>query len=130
MANDKFWFFIEKELYEITIMLKDSLNLPQFYRDYENEWEWCESEEKNEGIYFDITREHNWEHGIYNCPVILVIKKDGKVISSQDEIENIAINIVNCLKVDVFYGIVTFLEDSKYSYDVKRKFNLDNIAGR
>jgi hypothetical protein len=111
------WFFIKKELSDITAILQQSLDLPEYYRDYENTWEWCESNNRSKGIYFDIAREHNWKHGIYTCPVILSVRKDGDEYS-QCEIVNVAKVIAKELNVVVYYGEVTYLENSNYKYDI------------
>ncbi|HEX9062522.1 MAG TPA: hypothetical protein VF941_20300 [Clostridia bacterium] len=126
MVRDTFWFFIQKEIYDITEMLKEPLNLPPFYRDYENTWEWCEPKEENAELYFNIAREHDWEHGIYSCPVIFEVKKEGNITLSEDDVEDFAIKIVNCLKVDVFYGNVIYVDDSIYKYVKKRIFKLES----
>ncbi|WNR46878.1 hypothetical protein [Paenibacillus roseipurpureus] len=115
MNQNKFWFFIERELPEITEDLKHSLNLPDYYSDYEDTWEWCESVARDQNgtdCYFDIAREHNWKHGKYECPVIFILK------NFPSNIEELGNRIMQKLKVSVYYGHVTYEDFSKYTYNI------------
>ncbi|MCR8630116.1 hypothetical protein [Paenibacillus radicis (ex Xue et al. 2023)] len=119
MKQNKFWFYIEKELPEITEDLKISLYLPDYYSDYEDTWEWCEavSRDLNGSSYFNISREHNWKHGKYECPVLLLLKNLPSNVEEQGEL------ITKMLKVPVYYGHVTYENFSKYTYAVTKSWD-------
>ncbi|WP_146259609.1 hypothetical protein [Paenibacillus dendritiformis] len=76
MQQNKFWFFCERELHDIARELQMALNLPRYERDYEDTWEWCESdsEEQDEtGPYFDHTKyepahRRDWQHHFQRVP--------------------------------------------------------------
>lgn len=120
MQQNKFWFFCERELHDIARELQMALNLPRYERDYEDTWEWCESdsEEQDEtGPYFNISREHNWEQGLYECPIILIIQNMNLPIG---EIGSI---ISREFRVQVYYGQVSYERDGSYTYIVSKEWN-------
>lgn len=116
IKKGKFWFFIEMKLVDLTNNLKNVLQFSNYYRDYENTWEWCESEDKEADDYINIAREHNWKHGIYSCPVIFYIERKENEYS-EDEIDAIGTKIAASLGVEVYYGNITYQNNSNYKYE-------------
>ena len=113
MQKSKYWFFIEKELTDIVHELHQLLELKASDRDYEDTWEWFETDTKElnaEKKYVNIAREHNWEQGVYECPVMLLIK------NSNIETRETGLYISNRLGVKVFYGKVVY-DHGGYSYN-------------
>lgn len=123
--KEKFWFFIEQELSEVVNTMKDIFHISGLYRDYEDTWEWLESEDKDAEVYVNISREHNWKNGIYTCPVILVLRRKEEHFSLI-EINELGIIIANMLGTVVFYGDISYLGNSKYEFKNKRVFGLNN----
>lgn len=115
--DNKFWFFAERELGEIMNDLKEALQLPKVIRDNEDSWEWFESETPDGDLYFNMAREHNWEHGRYECPIILDIRNDRSFI-----LENIGECIATTLNIDVYYGLVYHFNGEEYKYKPKKIF--------
>lgn len=121
--ENKYWFFIERELTEISLKLQKDLNLPEFYRDYEDTWEWCESNGRDHfetNIYFNISREHNWKQGKYECPVLVILRDINK---KNDELGQM---ISNSLGVTTFYGQVEYNRFSVYNYNVLREWTINH----
>lgn|GEM_PF-4051491 len=69
-----------------------------------------------EDQYVNISREHNWEHGVYECPVILKIK------DSKMGINEIGIYLSNQLEVKVYYGEVQY-NHGEYYYNKIQEWN-------
>ncbi|UNK16979.1 hypothetical protein MNQ98_21150 [Paenibacillus sp. N3/727] len=115
MVEYKFWFFIEKEMKDIIKELDTILTLNESHRDYEDTWEWYEygaTDQESKDIYINISREHNWRHGMYDCPVILIFRNSGL------EVDEIGHSIAEQLGVKVNYGEVMYGGDSDYKYKV------------
>lgn len=113
MPKQQFWFFIEKELTEIVHDLNEILQLNDSDRDYEDTWEWFETDTRDldqADQYVNIAREHNWKQGVYECPVLLLIR------NSNLKINEIGLYILNRLGVAVYYGDVVY-NRGKYNYN-------------
>ncbi len=114
--SKQFWFYVDKDLKDVTHDLEKVLSLPEYNWDYEDTWEWCEAKDENTKIYFDIAREHDWGEPIYSAPILLIIRREGRECSG-DEIIDIGTKIAGTLGVDVHYGYILYLDDSKYQID-------------
>lgn len=120
-----FWFFIHKELPDIIRELEGTLELPEYYHDGEDTWEWYESKNRdmNSEIYFDLYGEHSNGYGRFDSPAILAMNK------IQSEIDVIGRLIAVKLGVDVFWGIVNCDRKREkgytpsYYYDIYRVYN-------
>lgn len=115
-TKKKFWFFIDKNIEEITKEIHEILCLAEYYHDFEDTWEWCEScvrEEHHD--YFDIYREHINGYGRYGRPVIF---KFSRLKNARDEkIEKVSIQLSRKLGVRVYWGLVEWQRLKKNDYD-------------
>ncbi|UHA72702.1 hypothetical protein [Paenibacillus sp. 481] len=118
------WFFIKKELSDIAEDIKDVLHYSVYERDYENTWEWIDF--RNAGsndIQLNISREHNWKHGLYDCPVVVRFTNDSRA-ASLEEIEAIGYAIFKRFDIKVYVGQVHYVnsEDGEFKFVIEQEF--------
>jgi hypothetical protein len=104
----KFWIYIEKELIDLLPHFEKIFEVDNLYRDYENVYEWLESENRELKYYLNISRPHNWDKGEYDKPIIIIIE-DNK--QNPIDANKIADRIKGELNCDVFSGEIYY--DSK-----------------
>ncbi|MGB0521661.1 MAG: hypothetical protein ACPGJS_01815 [Flammeovirgaceae bacterium] len=115
----KFWIYSEKELADLQSGFEKIFEVDNLYHDYENVWEWIESIDKKASYYLNIRRPHNWEHGVYDKPIIIKVEtNDGTDI---DEIK-IALKIKSEFRCDVFAGEIFADSDDNPIIKEERKY--------
>jgi hypothetical protein len=109
----KFWFYIEKELSDVVAKLQPILPFDESDRDYEDTWEWYETgaaDTVDSGCYANLSREHDWEQGCYDCPVILIVRHP------EMDIEAVGSWLAERLGVTVHYGEVHIDHRTGYQF--------------
>ena len=104
----KFWIYIERELTDLLPQFEKIFEVDNLYHDYENVYEWLESENRNLKYYLNISRPHDWNKGLYDKPMIIIVENNG---NDQIDADSIAKRIKKELECDVFSGEIYF--DSK-----------------
>lgn len=99
--NKRFWMFLEIELSDMLPRLEKVFQVNNLHRDYENVWEWLESTDKAEELYFNISRSHNWEVGNYTDPICLLVEK---TTGEPLEVEAIGRKLSIEFETTVYYG--------------------------
>ena len=119
-THNCFWFYVEKELSDVIEDIKEILRLPECHRDYEDRWEWYELEDtvdSEQMISFNMSREHDWTQGLYECPVILRIEYPGY------DIDEIGRRLLEVFQVSIQFGKLEFSDYSPdYTYDIVHKW--------
>ena len=82
----KFWFYIEKELSDLQSDFERIFEVNNLYRDYENVWEWIESSDRKSDFYLNISRQHNWEKGEYDKPILLIVESNNESNLNESEL--------------------------------------------
>ena len=94
-----------------------------FYRDYEDTWEWVESC-SGEQMDVNISRPHNCKTGDYDVPV--VVKVSGPADRLTDELcSRYAQQIADTLRTEVWIGrpIFTHKDDRRYDFEIETRFS-------
>ncbi len=68
-----FWLFSEKELSDLHPIFENMFPTLSLYSDCEDTWEWLIGKTKTEDLFINISRKHNWKHGLYDEEVIIII---------------------------------------------------------
>lgn len=116
-------FRLARELDDCGKDIMAVFGVADFYRDYENEWEWIESS-NGEQMHVNISRPHNWKSGDYNVPVI--VRVSGPADRLADELVfGYAQQIANRLRTDVWVGRPIFQpkNDRRYEFDIETRFS-------
>lgn len=115
----KFWFYIAKELSDLESDFQRIFEVNNLYRDYENVWEWIESIDRKSKVYLNISRQHNWEKGEYDKPIILIIESNN--VSRLNEAE-IAFKIKKEFNCPVYAGEINIDQNDNPIIGVNREY--------
>lgn len=116
-------FRLARELDDCSKDIMAVFAVADFYRDYENVWEWVESC-KGEHMDVNISRPHNWKTGNYDIPVIVRVSGPAKRLT--DELFfGCAQQIANRLRTEIWVGRPIFQpkDDSRYEFDIETRFS-------
>ena len=100
--------------------LSELLNSSDLNRDYENVWEWIEGNSSEWKSKINISREHDWENGKYDKPLILTFYYKG--FNKNKTVQKIGKLLANEFKTDVNFGKIQVLKNDEYKQDIKQLF--------
>ena len=118
----KIWFFCRNEIMDLSSTFSLFFEADDLERDYENVWEWMEGYSRKYKVKINISREHDWEMGCYNKPIIIMMDFDDLRASSLQTIEIIAKALFHILFVTIYFGQLTITADDDYEYMECGKF--------
>ena len=116
-------FRLARELDDCGKDIMAVFGVADFYRDYENVWEWVESS-KGEQMHVNISRPHNWKTGDYDVPVMVHVS--GPATRLTDELLfGYAQQMADRLRTEVWIGQPVFQDknDSRYEFDIATRFS-------
>jgi hypothetical protein len=116
-------FRLARELDDCSKDVMAVLGVANFYRDYEDTWEWVMSG-KGEQMHVNISRPHNGKTGDYDIPVVVHVS--GPAARLTDELLFCyAQQIADRLRTEVWIGRPTFLHknDRRYEFDIEARFS-------
>jgi hypothetical protein len=115
----KCWIYLEKELSELQEGFESIFEVNNLYRDYENVWEWIESEHRNAPFYLNISRSHDWSKGDYDQPIMILVEStEGKHLDEKE----IALKIKNQFNCAVFVGEYTINTNDKVETTIRQEY--------
>lgn len=120
MRKLTFWTYCEIEIDDLRKPLSELLSATELIRDYENVWEWiqgCSSELKSK---INISREHDWEKGKYDKPLILTFHYRG--FNKNKTIEKIGKSLAEYFDREINFGTIYVLSNDEYEQRIKRIF--------
>ncbi len=115
----KFWIYLEAELSDLQSQFEKIFEVNNLYRDYENVWEWIESENRNAPIYLNVSRSHDWSKGDYDQPIMI------RVESTQDnplDEKEIAMKLKNEFNCTVFAGDYMISSNDKVEMTIRQQY--------
>lgn len=112
-----FWTYINKELIELQPVFETQFQGLSLTRDYEDTWEWLEGRTVDLIYELNISRQHNWEHGLYDKELIVDIIANSN--ASEDEIGQILKNI---LLTPIYYGTKTYSRGHEYKFEIEKEY--------
>ena len=92
---------MKKELSDLQTDFEKIFRVDSLYRDYENVWEWIESNDHKSNFYLNISRPHDWEKGEYDKPIMIIVESNSE--TKLNELE-IAFKIKKQLNCRVYAG--------------------------
>jgi hypothetical protein len=116
-------FRLARELDDCGKDIMAVFRVADFYRDYEDTWEWVESS-KGEPMHVNISRPHNWKTGDYDVPVVVHVS--GPAARLTDELFfGCAQQIADRLRTEVWIGQPVFQhkDDRHYEFDIETRFS-------
>ena len=93
MCKLTFWTYSKKEVADLATPLSELLQATDLTHDYENTWEWIEGKSQKLNSKINISREHDWEKGKYEKP--LIFSFDYKGFHKKRIINHIGKKLVN-----------------------------------
>ena len=115
----KFWIYLERELSDLQSEFEEIFGVNNLYRDYENVWEWLESEDDTAKFNLNISRSHNWKTGDYDKPILILVHSESEPVLNESQI---AMRIKDRFNCDVFAGEITFESYDKIIIGDHRKY--------
>lgn len=112
-----FWTYINKELIELQPVFENHFKGLHLTRDYEDTWEWLEGRTEDLTYELNISRQHNWEQGLYDKELIIEIIANP--IVGEDEIGRIFKNI---LSTSVYYGTKIYIKGHEYKFEIEKEY--------
>jgi hypothetical protein len=118
-----YWFYLNKELSDISDQLQQIFGINSLQRDYENHWEWLEGKSEDSTTYINVSRPHNWKTGEYNEPIRIRLEMDVKNENELNLIQSFGNKLSTVFKEEVYFGNVVPLEGNSLKFIVKQTFN-------
>lgn len=114
-------FRLARELEDCGRDIMTVFGVSDFYRDYEDTWEWVQGESA-ERLHVNISRPHNWKTGDYEVPVIVRVR--GPASRLTDELFSAyASRLASALRTEVWFGTVTPGKSERhYDFEVEQRF--------
>ena len=97
-----FEFLLAGELNDCCGEIMRVFGITDYARDYENVWEWVEGTIQ-EGISVNITRPHDWEKGMYEEPVSVLVRRKAARIGD-DQVTQWGSQLAHVVGVEVCQG--------------------------
>jgi len=109
-----YWIYIEKEILNLSDRFSILFGVTDFFRYYENVWEWIEGYSYKLNAKVNISRIHNFEQGEYEKPLCIQLEFQGE----QDckIVDEIGKSIAKELKTPVMNGEINHLKGTDYEY--------------
>ena len=116
-------FRLARELDDCGGEIMAVFGVTDFYRDYENIWEWVESR-KGQPLDVNISRPHDWKTGNYDVPVIVRLSGRKALLTDKILFEH-AQHLADRLHTEIWVGRPIFKDkdDSRYEFDIERRFS-------
>lgn len=121
-GGETFGFRLARELDDCGKDIMAVFGVSDFYRDYENTWEWVEGDGLG-GLHVNISRPHNWKTGDYEIPV--VVRVSGPINKlTRDFLSQSAQRLADCLQTEVWIGNVLTDDKSRrhYEFEIEQRF--------
>jgi hypothetical protein len=112
-----FWTYLESELSDLQPLFEKYFEGLELRRDYEDSWEWLEGKTRNGNYELNISREHNWQQGIYENELTIIIKTN--VNENEDFIAN---RLKNILQTSLYYGKRIYIKGTGYMYEIEKQY--------
>jgi hypothetical protein len=115
-------FRLARELDDCGKDIMAVFGVADFYRDYENVWEWVESRE-GQHLDVNIARPHNGKTGDYDVPVIVKVSGAQKLLTDEILFSR-AQQLADKLCTEVWLGRPIFNDknDSRYDFEIEKRF--------
>ena len=121
-GGESFGFRLRRELDDCGKEIMAVFGVPDFYRDYEDTWEWVEGDGQD-GLHVNVSRPHNWKTGEYEIPV--VVRVSGPVTKlTREFLSESGQRLANRLQTEVWIGNVVLDNKSPrhYEFEIERRF--------
>src|SRR5688500_9890457 len=93
-----FGFCLKRELDDCAQEIMAVFGVSDFFRDYEDTWEWVEGDGPD-GLNINMARPHNWISGAYHVPVVVRVSGPATKLTNAFLIES-AQRLANSLKTE------------------------------
>jgi hypothetical protein len=121
-GGEIFGFRLARELDDCGKDIMAVFGVTDFYRDYEDTWEWVEGDGQG-GLHVNVSRPHNWKTGDYDVPVVVRVSGPLDRLTSEF-LSQCGQNLANRLHTEVWIGNV--LTDDKnqrhYDFEIEQRF--------
>ena len=121
-GGETFGFRLSRELDDCGKDIMAVFGVSDFYRDYEDTWEWVEGDGQD-GLHVNVSRPHNWKAGEYDIPV--VVRVSGPIGRLTTEFfSQCAQSLANRLETEVWIGNVVTDDKSRrhYEFEIEQRF--------
>ena len=115
-----FWTYSEIELDDLIEPLSELFNTPELIRDYENVWEWIQGNSTEFKSNINVSREHDWEKGKFDKPLILTF--DYRGLNKNKTIEKIGRILAEYFEREVNFGTIHILSNDEYEQKIEQIF--------
>jgi len=121
-GGESFGFRLARELDDCGRDIMAVFSVTDFYRDYEDTWEWVEGDGQD-GLHVNVSRPHNWKTGDYDVPVVVRVSGPLDRLTSEFLSES-GQNLANRLQTEVWIGNVVTDDKSlrQYDFEIERRF--------
>lgn len=121
-GRESFGFRLARELDDCGKDIMEVFGGTDFYRDYEDTWEWVEGNGLD-GLHVNISRPHNWKCGEYDIPVVVRVTGPIERLTS-DFLSQSGQRLADCLRTEVWIGNVVTNEKSQrhYEFEIEQRF--------
>jgi len=116
----KFWTYSNIELEDLRKPLSKLLNTSELVRDYENVWEWIQGYCPKFRAKINVSREHDWEKGNFDKPLILTFNYTG--FNKSKTTNKIGQILAEYFNQDVNFGEIHISSNDKYKQKIERVF--------
>lgn len=121
-GEETFGFRLARELDDCGKDIMAVFGVLEFYRDYEDTWEWVEGDDLD-GLHVNVSRPHNWKSGEYDIPV--VVRISGPIDRlSREFLSQSGQRLADCLRTEVWIGkVLTEGKNSRhYAIEIEQRF--------
>ncbi len=120
MRKLTFWTYSKTEIDDLRKPLSELLNTSELIRDYENVWEWIQGDCPKLKAKINVSREHDWEKGKLDKPLILTFDYSG--FNKNKTTEKIGQILAEYFNQDVNFGKIHILSNGEYEQKIERIF--------
>jgi hypothetical protein len=121
-GGESFGFRLARELEDCGKDIMAAFDVTDFYRDYEDTWEWVEGD-SSDGLHVNVSRPHNWKSGEYDIPVVVRVSGPIDRVTSEF-LSQSGQRLADRLQTEVWIGNVVTEDKSQrlYKFEIEQTF--------
>lgn len=112
-----YWTYIDIEISDLQKVFESCFKDLSLERDYENFWEWLDGKTVDGNYELNVSRQHNWEQGIYEKELTIIVKT--KLNENEDII---AYRLKNIFQTPLYYGKRVYTKGTEYNYEIEKQY--------
>jgi hypothetical protein len=121
-GGETFGIRLARELDDCAKDIMAVFRVSDFYRDYEDTWEWVEGD-NSDGLHVNVSRPHNWKSGEYDVPIVVRVSGPIDRVTSEF-VSQCGQSLADRLQAEVWIGRVVTEDKNQrhYEFEIEQRF--------